>query len=479
MNRHLLVGTALVAVLAGGVGAADSVGPTRSVDIRTASEVPIAGITEICPELGIEAGPTASLTVTAAPASARGTGEVDIAQLGGRPVRVLGAAGPVASLVPTGVHGAVVTARGRLASGLEVEETSQVEQGPGRAWFGTRCVAPGGDPYFVDASGVLGNRDVLGLFNPDPATAVVDLQAWGPNGPLDLPAAQGIQVDGTSRLIMLIDAIGPNLPLVAVHVVTRTGRVVAALYDQRLTGQNPRGIDYLAPAGPPSTDSVVPGFVGGAGSRSLDLLDPDATDATVTVHVLSADGSFVPSGLEHVLVRAGTTVRVDLGRALGGQPAGVRVTSDEPVVAAGFENLTARGLPYADVCYTAAAPALSGPTPVSEIASGSVTSSSLVLSAPGPAAQVTIDVIGGRSRTVTVPAGGTVSVEVSGLLRPHARTGGLVATPLPGSGPVYAAREIYEAGAQGPLITLLPLVTPVRTVSVPAVVLDLQVGAAG
>jgi hypothetical protein len=96
--------------------------------------------------------------------------------------------------------------------------------------------------------------------------------------------------------------------------------------------------------------------------------------------------------------------------------------------------------------------------------------SRLLISAPKGAARVVVSGLGGRQRTVSVPARRTVFVGLRSLIKNA--TGAIVVRPLPGSGPVYAARDLYEAAGGGPLRAVLPLRTAPRTVLAPAVHYD-------
>ena len=114
------------------------------------------------------------------------------------------------------------------------------------------------------------------------------------------------------------------------------------------------------------------------------------------------------------------------------------------------------------------------------------TESTLLLSALSGDArvQVTPVPIVGRAaelppaRTVEVPAGRTVPLRLSSFL-PAGATGRLAVEvrPLPGSGPVHAARYLRERGEAGPLSTVLVLRSAAGPVRRPVAVPDLRAGA--
>jgi hypothetical protein len=73
-----------------------------------------------------------------------------------------------------------------------------------------------------------------------------------------------------------------------------------------------------------------------------------------------------------------------------------------------------------------------------------------------------------------VPAGSQVVVDLATVS--SAADFALTVTPLPGSGPVLAARTVAEADAVGPMLTTEPVEPGRYTVVVPLVVADLSAG---
>ncbi|MHB1615030.1 MAG: hypothetical protein ACYCYA_12075, partial [Actinomycetes bacterium] len=175
--------------------------------------------------------------------------------------------------------------------------------------------------------------------------------------------------------------------------------------------------------------------------------------------------------------------QVALARFTHGANVSVLLTSSVPVTAGVLSRRASQTSADTEIAYSAAVAPLSGPTPVPGIADSSATRTELLLGATGAGARVRVTPVapaGTRGLSlapvvVSVPSRTTVTVEIDRFVT-GARTGGwtapgfgLVVTPLPGSGPVYATRQVTMTNAAGPMVTVVPLVTPVTTVSEPQV----------
>ena len=196
--------------------------------------------------------------------------------------------------------------------------------------------------------------------------------------------------------------------------------------------------------------------------------------------MLRGDSAFVPRGLATVSVPAGSVVSVDVTSALATKPAAALITADHPVVA-GAALFTGAGVSgIAEQAFSSATPALAGPAAaVVNFVRGR--STALILTAPVRAADVRLVMVAGfgpgagHPTTVHVPGGRTVQVDVG----PLARGWLLVAvtlTPLPGGGPVYAAREESEAGSHGPMFTVMPMRSAPQLTLVRPAAADLSAG---
>ena len=350
---------------------------------------------------------------------------------------------------------------GMLAPGFSVTQTERTVDGAGRGLASTACLPTGSDFWFMGAASGVGQLATLVLTNPEDATASVDVDFLGRRGPLEAPAARGVQVKPRSSTELKLADIVPGEPVLAVHVKVTSGRLSAALTETDVEGLQPRGTDWVPTTSAPATEALVAGFPGVAEGRkaqvTLDVAVPGTADAVVTVELLTADGSFQPSTHKVLDVRAGTVGSFDLTKELRGQPTTIRLVSDQPIVAGGRMVLLRPGA-YGDSMFLATTPLLTTAAVVPDNRTSSDLVTRVVLTAPGDAASVTISAFDGPRevrRRVDVPA---ESTRVFTIPDPGSGKGfGLVVTPDPASGPVVGVRFLDEEGSRGPLVTALPL----------------------
>lgn len=351
----------------------------------------------------------------------------------------------------------VATGTGTFAPGLATDQLTRGNNGRYRGLAALPCGPAVTDAWFIGGGSNLGRFTQVFLSNVDDQPAQVDVLLYGTAGPISSPGSLGLVVPARSRTVLPLWTLVPGQPLVALHVIARAGRVSPAALDNQVNGLAPQGLEYL-----PLTSAhrylVIPGVLGGPGSRTLMMLAPTGP-AQVAVSVLTSNGSLTQVGMSSYALTAGKVTAVRLDRVLAGQLVGLVLRSDAPVVAGvrmvvpGHLNETAdvAGTPQLDT--------------VGVVTGLMPKPNALVVAAPGSAGSVQITVHGAGSakapvtRTVAVPAGSNVVVRLPGV------TGAVwtwvVVQPAPGSGPVYVVRQSAEAGTRGTLITMAP-VLPLR-----------------
>ncbi len=497
MSRPQLGLLTVVVLLAGGTALAAATGPVTVRRPAVSAAVDVVGATAVCPDLRQTKGIlTTRISVGAAPgATQRAAVGGSISSLRaastGPPTPVpVTRPGEVAVDLATDVDrdGLVVTGRGPLAAGLEVEQVTRGERGIDRGLAGLRCEAPRTDAWFEGGSTVVGDRALLVLANVDDTPALVDVQIWSAAGRVDQRSGQGIAVAPHTRTLLHLEALAPDRILLGVHVSTRRGRIAAALRHARYDGRVARGVDWVPQAEPPATTVVVPGIPAGPGGRTVLITNPGTDDTTVSIRVTTRTGEFVPTGLDAVVVPAGTTVGKQLTAITNDTALAVTITSDGGPVLAGAVVLDGQTGPVRELSYTAASLPLSGPALLTDVVLDRPTESTLILSALDADASVVVTPVRlvGRpmrlppARTVQVPAGRTTTVRLSTFFPPGstARLAIEVRAGV-GSGPVYAARYLRERGDDGPLTTLIDLKGPALQVLRPVVGRDPAVGATG
>ena len=488
--RRPPLGTLLVlAALVGGSLVLGSAPPSPSS--AAVQQVEVVGATAVCPDLHQRHDLLQTrVSIGAAPLPAGRTespGDVTMAHLnrtGGIQHIPVTAPGQVAVGLgtTTSEDGLVVNASGELAAGIEVEEVSRGQRGPDRGLADLRCDAPRREAWFEGGATALGDQTSLVLANGDDTPSTVDVAIFSSAGPIDSRVGQGITVAPHTRMGIPLDTLAPDHALLALHVLSRRGRVTAALRHSWVLGPTSLGVDWIPRVDGPATRVVVPGFPKGPGARVLLITNPGTDDTTVAVQVTTADGQFVPTGMNALNVPAGTTIKARLEPLTNDSALAATVTSDGvPILAGGWVQDGQPGSAVREFAYTGQTAPLSGPALLTDLVIDRPTESTLILSALEDKAVVRVTpirvlgTVGGlpRPRTILVPAGRTATFRLSTFYPPGTSTRLAVeVTTLSGSGPVYAARYLREHGAHGPLLTLLDLKGPAQRVPRPVVQRD-------
>jgi len=495
VNRPPL-GTSVIvgALVLGSVLTGSSDGSADRIGAGGAQSVEVVGVTAVCPDIRQRPGMIASrVSVGAAPLPAGRSGAdgaVAAVPVGrGGADQQVGVTGPgqVAVGLATKISndGLVLSATGGLAAGLEVEQVTRGSAGAERGLAGVRCEAPARESWFVGGATAVGDITHLVLANVDDTPSTVDVSIFSARGAADSRLGQGITVRPHSRTVINLDELAPDQRMLAVRVLSRRGRVAAALKHARLDGRTTKGVDYVPRSVPPASSVVVPGFPRGPGTRVLLIANPGADATTIKVRVTTADGQFVPTGFDDVLVPAGTAIGLRLDGLTNISPLAATVTSDgAPIIAGGVVH-DRQDSRIQEMAYTGGSRPLSGPALLTDLVIDRPTESTLILSALEAAATMRVTpirVLGTvgalpAPKLLTVPAGRTATLRLSTFYPPGTKTRLAVeVAALDGSGPVYAARYLRERAASGPLTTLLDLQGPAQRVSRPLVYRDPSLG---
>lgn len=489
-----LGGLGVVAALAAIVGVAGAWQPDAAVTVALGAARPVQGVTLVCPDVPPQSGDLTTRTGVGTSRPGEGTALVralvptaDAGTPAGpapEPIRLdLGTAAQAVDS-PTGAP-LVVTASGPASGGLVVTRSSRGVDGRDRGWSLDRCTAPRTDAWFVGPSTAQGQGAALHVVNAEDSPAEVTVRALTRGGSLSPAAARGRRVEPGASFDLPLEQLAPFEPALAVQVVATRGRVASSVREYRgLGATKPGGVDAVPEAEraePVVTIAGVPGVATGTlleGSRLQHRLTvgvPGGADATVRVEVMDESSTFVPVGLDAVPVPAGTLTQLDLGPALTGERATIRVSSAEgvPLVAGLLLDAQARFGEVHETLHLGATPPLVGPTIIPDArAEGGDLDTFVTVTSPTADTTATF-AVGDRSFGVTLPAGRAVTFKTH-VASP---TGGaVVVTPAPGSPPVYAAAVVAELGLNGPLLGGIPVSGGLADVSLPPVRPDPTLG---
>ena len=476
--RRLVVVGALALAAVGGAGFAIDPTAAGHSALRAAQRT-ISSSTLVCPDVtGTGHGLSTTMTVTDVDALLGKPSSVTIGYvplLGSRAHSIGMTPGPAVTLKKTTAYGAIaLTAHGTGAAHVAADQLGFQETGRGRGLSDVPCAAPATDWWFAGADGRVGRSDTLFVANPGDELANVTVGVWSPKGPVSAPAGESVPVAARSSALIRVSDLAPDVGDLLVHVHANSGEVAVAMFDQRTTGINPLGTDWIPATLAPTTDTVVAGYNPGAGARYLLLGNPESRDATATLRVITRTGNFQPAGHQSIVVPAGKTVSVDLGPSLGAEAGALLMHSDQSVVAEGV-SIAFAAHRYEEVAWHPAQQPIRGTVVLPANTPPFHGRVLLQLTAPAAVVRVRLVTTGGVTKVVTVPAGRTLSVDLRSALRvaANADPGPVLLQPL-SSDPVYASRMLYALGVHGPLVASeVPSALPLPLV-VPAIVEDLH-----
>jgi len=400
--------------------------------------------------------------VLAAPAATTPSGKTstsaDVKAEGAQPVTV-STPGEVTTVTAPGDGGTAVAATGKMADGFEAEQSDSSGTGL------VSCTHPGSDMWFVGTGEADGASQVwLYLMNTGNLTASADVTLLTDTGQ-QTGLSSAITITPDQSVAENITQYVRGSQALAVHVQTNTGQVGASVWE----GNNSGG-SWLPQANAPATSLVIPGLTVASSAAKLFVVVPGSTDARLKVVAYTPSGAVNQFPGSPVDASAGAATPLALN-SLGASAAGLKLTSNQPVVAgvlvpgSGIGSFTTAVPPVTEQGVVAGNPATRGVTV------------GLLLTAPSAAARATISLIGADG-TVTTPAGDqsvavaarhtlavTVTRPSAGSRQPFA----IVVTPQHGSGPLYAVRVVTSGtgGLSAPLTSLLPVSSAVTSITLP------------
>lgn len=227
---------------------------------------------------------------------------------------------------------------------------------------GTLCAAPTSSQWFVGASADITTKGRLIVVNSGLSEAVVDLNVFTENGKQPL---RTLNVPSKNYLVIPVDSLAPGDKTLTVNVLPRSGRINSFMIDEQGKGLRALGGDFINPINTPSRTLVIPAIPnqskkpgqGAVAAHVLRLLTPGEVDASVTVELLSADGVFIPVGLNSRSIAAELVTEFTFSPKISSSAFALKITSTEPVVAAVESSVVIGG--RKDFTWSTPAPELS------------------------------------------------------------------------------------------------------------------------
>jgi hypothetical protein len=269
--------------------------------------------------------------------------------------------------------------------------------------------------WFVGAGGAEVTHDtVLSITNPRNGAAVLDIDVYGPEGPVVAPGLKGITVPaGATQEIDLAKA-APAVGELAVKIVARRGLVAITAAD----AYSPRGVgkevrEWVPPQSLPATEVNLAGLPTKPADSSLVVVNPGTAEAIATIEVIGTTGTFVPDKVQALSVPPQSVATVPLTSVYNGTALAVRVKSENRITA------TIRSSQSGDIGYATGVRPILGTTAFA-VPPGALRQ--LALSSLGRAGTITMTTYDRTGRTlstaqVTVPAGTTLAVALPPKVR--------------------------------------------------------------
>ena len=202
-------------------------------------------------------------------------------------------------------------------------------------WFAAgSCPSPRATWWFVGVGGSGSHHSELTMADPRKGDAIVDIEVFGPHGPVEAPGLQDVRISSGGVTRFDLSKVAPAVGDLAVRVVASRGLVSASVADTWSAGYVGRPVrDWVTEqpvAGRRVTIAGLPARDVRAGAL---VANPSMSEAVVRVSLLGADGAFAPTSHAAVRIPPQSVHRIRLAGMLKAQPRALRLESQVPVSA--------------------------------------------------------------------------------------------------------------------------------------------------
>lgn len=227
-------------------------------------------------------------------------------------------------------------------------------------WAGASlCSSPVTSQWFVGGTSDVSSKGKIYLVNSGLSVSIVDIFTWSESGE---QAVKTISIKANSTATVKLDSLAPGDSDIVVKVSARSGRVNSFLVDERGKGLQKLGGDLVNAISTPEKNLVITGIPQqlGKGKKApnhyLRLFVPGVADANYTLELLSGDGRFIPVGYSEKKLSSGKVVELKLAPEVAKGVFAIKITSDQPLVAAVRSRATSNG--HSDFVWSTPSPSL-------------------------------------------------------------------------------------------------------------------------
>jgi len=226
-------------------------------------------------------------------------------------------------------------------------------------WAGSViCTAPATSQWFVGGTSDVSSKGVVYLVNSGLSVSIVDIFTWSENGE---QSVKTISLKANSNAAVKLDSLAPGDSNIVVKVVSRSGRVNSYLLDERVKGLQKLGGDSVNAISAPSKKFVITGIPQQLVKKKspthyLRIFVPGIADANFSLELISNNGRFIPTGYNERKLASGKVVEFKLKPEVSKGAFAIKLTSDQPIVAAIRSRATSNG--NSDFVWSTPSPAL-------------------------------------------------------------------------------------------------------------------------
>ena len=275
-------------------------------------------------------------------------------------------------------------------------------------WAGSvLCTAPATSQWFVGGTSDVSSKGVIYIVNSGLSVSIADVFTWSENGE---QAVKTFSLKPNSIGSVKLDSLAPGDSSIVVRVVARSGRINSYLVDERVTGLQKLGGDSVNAISDPARNFVITGIPqqlvkNKAPNHYLRLFVPGVADANFTLELLSSNGRFIPIGFNERKLASGKVVELKLKPEVAKGAFALKLTSDQPLVAAIRSRATSNG--NSDFVWSTPSPAL---TPL-RIAIGGI-SPKIIFAGDAIAVDLRVEFSNGKVKEQSITGSDLVSWQV-------------------------------------------------------------------
>jgi hypothetical protein len=213
-------------------------------------------------------------------------------------------------------------------------------------WAGAvPCSAPISSQWFIGATADITSKGSLNLVNSGLGRALVDVTIFTETAQL---TPRTISLKANSYQQIALPTLAPGAKALAIHILTRSGRVNGFVIDERGKGLRALGGDLVNGTPDPTKSIQIPAIPQQTGKKSttphtLRLLVPGEVDARISAEIRSTDGTFSPVGINGKTIAHQRVIEIPMDITMASGKFALHISSDQPILASVFSKTISSG----------------------------------------------------------------------------------------------------------------------------------------